>query len=187
MKKIVQLSILSICSIGFLSSCGSDDAAPPAHIVGTWKLQIYAIINVPATHSINEGRTYELDRPLFGIVIKSYELNLLQNGSFNREVSTSGVLPLEDSGTWELSDDGEELTLDSDNNRDDQFFGDYAFGVEKNENNNLRLSFPVENFPLLSNDVFSRFTQEQYDMLSQAERNNLIDRVMVDVVFVMKK
>jgi hypothetical protein len=179
MKKILQLSALLI-SIGFLSSCGSDDdASPPAHIVGEWKLTSYAMLNVPALYSYNEGSTFQLNEISLGI--ESYELDLIQGGSFERDVAFTGVLPLDDSGTWELSDDEEELTLISDVDGDDE-----TFDVEKNENDDLWLSFPIT-FSLLKNSIVDTISQEYVDGLTNEEFSALYDGVVVDFVFVMEK
>ena len=116
-----------ILSVGLITSCGDDDSdAPPPHEVGVWDLKNYATINVPSEYALrNEDRTYTLNEVNLGI--EEYILNLKVDGTFDRTIGFSGILPQDDSGAWILDDD--DLILDSDDFDDDEEFVKYSCSI----------------------------------------------------------
>ena len=162
-----------------MSACGDDDDddAPPPHEVGIWDLKNYALINVPADYASNEGRRFELNQVNLGI--ESYELNLEASGTFSRDINFTGVIPQEDMGTWAVNEG--ELTLDSNDFDDNE-----SFGIEKNESDDLWLSFPLQ-FSLIQDDVLDTLTQEYADSLTDEEFSDLFDPVNVDFVFLFER
>ena len=185
MKKI--LLYLLVPFIAFLVSCGGDEEIPP-HIVGTWTLKEYAIINLPSDYASNEGRTYELDEITLGI--EEMEIIVSNDGTYSRTIKSSGSLPDTDSGTWTISTDGEDFTLDSDDFDDDE-----EFGVEKNETDDLWISFPIT-FGLISDSTIDQLFTDHGDSagvnaylatLTNEEYQALFDSPLVDLVFVMER
>lgn len=177
MKKYLLL-IAILGTLGF-SSCDEDDPAPPPHEVGEWNLKNFALINLPARFQMNEGRTFELSQLGF----ESYRLNLLANGTYEREISVSGRIPNEDAGTYTMEEDA--LILNSENSNDDE-----DFSLEKNKNNRLWLSQPLQT-GLFEDAILDTLTQEYLNSLTEEEYQELLDnyleQVNLDLVFAFEK
>jgi hypothetical protein len=174
MKKYLLLFAILVATV--LVSCEEDDPVPPPHEVGTWNLQNYALLNLPSDFQRYEGRTLQLS--VFGT--EAYQLNLFANKTFEREIQTSGSLPQEDAGTYTLEED--ELTLKSDDDSSD----DEVYGLEKNKNNRLWLTLPIETL-LLKDAIADTITQEYINSISEQEFEDLHDVVSLDLVFAFEK
>ena len=106
MKKLLQLFILSIWSVGFLSSCGSDDGPTINPIVGEWELNEVTFSEAPSAFSRFNGGT---DNNVYGET--KYTITFNSDQTYLRELRINGGT-FEDDGEWEL--DGDDLTLDQD-------------------------------------------------------------------------
>ncbi|MEQ8927620.1 MAG: hypothetical protein RLO81_17520 [Fulvivirga sp.] len=166
-----------IISISLVSCSKDDDPAPPPHEVGTWNLSSYALKNVPGPYSYNENAAFELDEVTLGIT--SYELTLNQDLTYSRTIAVSGSLPQDDNGTWVA--DELELTLDSEDFDDNEIFD-----IQKNENDDLWISFPLQ-FLLLKNAIADTLSNEYVSELTNEEFNALFDPVSVDFVLVFDR
>lgn len=184
MKKIYLL-ILSIISITFLDSCGSDDIPAPPHEVGEWDLDSYFFANLPSGFQDNEGAAFNIDQLSFGgVAYDEYVISLKSDGTFVRNIDITGP-DVEDEGTWELND--ETLILDS------EVGGEQEWKVEKNESNDLWLSFETQN-SFVPDIYFDTVTDEYRDYLDTLSEdqidsvlNSLSETVLFDLVFVFDR
>jgi hypothetical protein len=180
-KSYLLLSAIVI----FLASCKDKDSPVLPHEVGVWELDSYLFINFPTGFEDNDGSAFELNQLTFGgATYNEYILNLKSDGTFVRNIDIPGP-DIEDSGKWELSD--ETLTLDSDDN------GESEWKVEKNEDQDLWISFETQN-AFLPDIYFDTVTQAYIDYLGtltsdqlDSVANVLSEVVLFDLVFVLER
>jgi hypothetical protein len=176
MKKYLLLFAILVATV--LVSCEEDDPVPPPHEVGSWELKNYAVINVPNGFQSSEGRTFELNE--LNLRIDAYSLIMNANGTYSREITVTDRIPEEDTGTYTIEED--ELVLNSDDFDDDE-----VYGLERNKNNDLWISQPIQ-FPLIEDAILDTLTQEYYESLTPEERQEkLISVVNLDLVFAFEK
>lgn len=175
--KLQLLLFALFLTTGLATSCSDDDDPPPPHIVGNWSLKNYATINVPEGFKRNEGLSYELNEINLGI--KSYSLELQQNGAFEREITSSGTLPQEDHGTYTWEEDV--LILDSEKGDTDE-----TYGMEKNKDDRLWISLPVQ-FWLIEDAIYDTLTEEYANSISDEEFEALHTAVDLDFVFAFER
>lgn len=178
MKKIY----IALVGLALLSSCGGDDeAAEPAHEIGTWDLDGFIFQNFPAGYEDNEGATA-------GVVetVELYSIMLAEDNTYVFEIQQEGP-DLDDTGTWTLENAVLEMESDDSSN------GVIEWGVEKNESDDLWLS--VETQDSLIPDVYYDTVTQDYldylDTLTDAELdsigNALSETVTYDLVFVFER
>lgn len=188
MKKI--LHTIAIFSLIILASCGgSEDPAP--HTVGSWELESFVLVNLPSAYSQNENRTFAVNEVNFGgTTFSSYELTIENNGSYIRKIGILGGVSSNDQGTWEVSTDGTDLTINS----DDTNIGSQDWGVTKNELDQLWITLP-SSFGLMSNETRDGLiaehgadgVNEYLNSLTSEEFNALFDTVSVDLLHAFKR
>ncbi len=186
MKKILYL--LSFSILVSLFSCGGDSDDPaPAHEVGTWNLDSYALQGFPLEFQRNEGTLLRIDQvTLGGLQVEAYQLTLNSDGTYARTIDVLGP-NLDDNGTWEL--DGDDLELESEG-------GDFQeFDVERNEDNDLWLSqrngisasfIPDIYFDTVTQtyiDYLNTLTDAQLDSVNTA----LSEVLDLDLVYIFEK
>lgn len=186
MKKILYLALaLSV----FLTSCSSDDGAPPAHEVGNWELDGYLFSNFGPDFQFynNPPLALGLDALLWGgSPYEDYLLVLNADGTFEREIGVNGP-DISDEGTWELDADDEILILDSDE------VGEIEWDVQKNEDDDLWISFEAQdNFiPDIYRDTVTQdyldllatFTDDQIDSVNAI----VLQPAIFDLVFIFER
>ena len=182
MKKVLYSLIAASL---FAVSCGSDDSPVLTHEIGSWDLDSYIFINFPAGFEDNENLALAIDRISFGgSPYEDYNLTLNADGTYTREIGITGP-DLEDAGTWEL--DGDDLVLDSEE------VGEIDWVVEKNEDDDLWLSFESQN-NFIPDIYFDTVTQTYLDYLQtltpaqiDSVDNALSELISFDLVFVFER
>lgn len=185
MKKI--LNSLVFFSLIILASCGSSEDPAPPHIVGVWELESYVIINVPSTHSRQEGTTFQINElNQAGLVLTSYSIDIAADGTYIRKLSFQGGSPNQnDQGTWKLSTDGKDLTITM---KDEDTGVDWS--VEKDELDQLWITEP-SSFSLISNATIDQLFVDYGDSAGVNEHLNsltdeayalLFDNVSIDLL-----
>ncbi|WP_424961079.1 hypothetical protein [Ekhidna sp.] len=176
MKKALLLSLILLALI---SSCGSDDEPTLTHEMGSWELDSYILVNVPADYSNNDGRIFEVDEISFGgLVIDSYEISLNSDMTYERSIGVAGP-DIKDNGTWVLDDDVLILTGE-DADQDEEY------DIEENDNDQLWWSVEAQ-FSLIKNSVADTLTQEWVDTLTDEEFFDLFDAVSVDLIYAFER
>ena len=170
----------------FIASCGEDEVKTETrHEVGNWSLVNFALVNAPDPFSRINGRLFEVDELSS---ITKYTFSLMGDGKYTREIALEGVLPQKDLGTWTLKDD--EFTFIS-----DSFSENETLIVEKNEENNLWLSY-ASTFTLIPDSTIERLSKEfpstaayekYFDELSDEEYDKLTYPVSLDVIQLFEK
>jgi hypothetical protein len=182
-KLLTALSLILI-----IVSCGDDKEVTPPHEVGNWNLVNFAFLNVPAGFTSNEGVLSEINEISFGgLRFSSYTLSIKSDGSYSREIATTGRLPQKDKGTWENKKD-EFIFIDSDDNED-------VFNLEKNEDDQFWFSasspfamIPDTTITRLFNQYSTGTAVNAYlDSLSDEEYSALLFPVVLDLVFVFER
>ncbi len=182
MKKfLLALLVLTL----FISSCGGEDEPTLDHEIGVWELDGYQFINFPDGFESLEELPLGLSDLSFGTTsYEDYLLTLDKNGEFIREIGVAGP-DIDDAGTWVLEEDV--LILDSDD------VGESEWNVEKNEEDDLWLSFETQNsfIPDIYYDTVTQtyldyletLTEEQIDSVSAA----IAEDVLFDLVFIFER
>jgi len=183
MKRKIQ----SIIMLGLLilASCGSDEDPEPPHIVGSWDLENFIIINLPTSYSRNEGRTFQINELTFGgATFSSYNLDIAADGTYIRKIGFAGSPSANDQGAWTLSDDGNDLNIAA---NDDDTGVDWD--VAKNELDQLWLTQP-STFGFISDATINQLEDEHGEGLTEylngltdEEFDALVDPVIVDLLY----
>ena len=187
MKKLL-LTGITVTTLLFLTSCGGDGDDPaPAHEVGTWELDSYALQGFPTGFESNEGLILTLDQITFGgVQFQGYELTLNSDGTYSRSIEITGP-DVDDNGTYTL--EGDDLELESED-------GDFQeFDVVRNEDDDLWLSqrdgitssfIPDIYFDTVTQtyiDFLQTLTEAQLDSVN-AELSEVLE---LDLVFVLER
>lgn len=177
-KNILTLALLT--STIFIISCGSDDGPAPTHEIGTWGLDSYVWLNLPAEFASAEGAIFDISQITFGgIPFQSYVFTLSNDGNYSREIEVAGP-DFSDAGTWTL--EGDDFTFVS----DDLGF-DEIFRVEQNEDDQFWLAEEAV-FTLLSDAIADSLNNLPDSVtVTQEEVNALASQVTLDLVYVFER